>query len=108
MAGFANVDQAIATLAANVDPKRLAGMKATVLFDLSGEGGRQYTAQIDNGRFSLVEKDAPAPDVTIRMKSADFLAMTNGTLNPVAAFMQGRIRVEGDMALAMQLQALFT
>ena len=107
MTGFADVDQAVAALAANVDSKRLAGVKATVLFDLSGEEGRQYTAQIDDGQFTLLEEDAPTPDVTIRMKGADFLAMVNGTLNPIAAFMQGRIRVEGDMALAMQLQALF-
>jgi putative sterol carrier protein len=33
--------------------------------------------------------------------------MLNGDLNPVAAFMQGRLKVEGDMSLAMRLQALF-
>jgi len=34
--------------------------------------------------------------------------MFNGNLNPVSAFMQGRIKVEGDMMQVMRLQALFS
>jgi len=36
-----------------------------------------------------------------------FLGIVNGKINPIAAFMQGRVRVEGDMSVAMRLQSLF-
>jgi putative sterol carrier protein len=34
--------------------------------------------------------------------------MSNGELNAVAAFMQGRIKISGDMSLAMRLQSILT
>jgi putative sterol carrier protein len=37
---------------------------------------------------------------------ADFLAIVNGKLNPQMAFMSGKLKVQGDMGLAMKLQQL--
>ena len=50
---------------------------------------------------------AEAADVTISMKDADFVAMTNGSLNPMSAFAQGKIKVQGNVMLASKLQQLF-
>ncbi|MBE9506994.1 MAG: SCP2 sterol-binding domain-containing protein, partial [Chloroflexi bacterium] len=36
----------------------------------------------------------------------DFVAIANGELNPISAFMQGKVKVSGDMALAMRLQSI--
>lgn len=107
MAGITDAVEALKAVAQRADPKRLAGMNAVIVFDLAGEGGGQWTATIQNGQFSLTEGAKSPANVTFKMKAADFAAIVNGTLNPVAAFMQGRIRVEGDMSIAMQLQALF-
>jgi acyl-CoA dehydrogenase len=35
------------------------------------------------------------------------LGMVNGTLNPMTAFMGGKLKVHGDMSIAMKLQSLF-
>ena len=42
--------------------------------------------------------------MTLSMAGQDLVALSNGELNPVAAFMQGRIKVTGDMSLALRLQ----
>jgi putative sterol carrier protein len=107
MSEFSDVRQAWQALSEHADAAQLGDMNATVVFDLSADGNGQWTAAIVDGDVSIDETTAPSPDVTIRMKGADFLGMMNGALNPVAAFMMGRIRVEGDMALAMRLQGLF-
>jgi len=107
MPEFTTAAQALEALPGSADPQKLAGIDATVLFDLSGEGGGQWTATIADGQLGLVEGAAATPTMTLKMTAADFVAMINGDLNAVAAFMQGRLKVEGDMSVAMRLQTLF-
>ena len=45
-----------------------------------------------------------SPGATITVSSEDWLAMLNGSLNPMQAFMSGKIKLDGDMTLAMSLQ----
>ena len=107
MPEFTDVRQAWQALSEHAEAAQLGDTNATVVFDLSADGNGKRTATIVDGTVSIDETVMPSPDVTIRMKGADFLGMMNGTLNPIAAFMMGKIRVEGDMAVAMRLQALF-
>jgi putative sterol carrier protein len=41
------------------------------------------------------------------MSRDDFMALATGRINPLNAFMQGRIRVQGDIMMATRLQSLF-
>ncbi len=91
-----------------LDPSRLQGMSGVVLFDLSGEGGGKWTLTFAEGKVKVEEGQTATPNVTLSMNASDFLAMANGQLNPVSAFMQGKIRVTGDMAMAMRLQSILT
>jgi hypothetical protein len=49
---------------------------------------------------------APEPKCTVATKDSDAKEMASGKLNPQAAFMAGKMRVQGDMGLAMQLGTL--
>ena len=76
-----------------------SGFDRSVKFDLGSEG----VIVVDGQNVSTT--DAPA-DCTIKMSKDDFEAMAAGELNPTAAFMQGKLKVEGDMSVAMQLSQL--
>lgn len=57
--------------------------------------------------FKLGPGPIPAePTTEIEIASADAQAMQDGSLDPMQAFMSGKIRVTGDMALMMQMQAV--
>jgi putative sterol carrier protein len=72
-----------------------------VTFDF-GDAGKIFL----DGVASKVSAEDAAADTTIKVKLEDFVDMAGGKLDPTAAFMQGKLRVEGDMGVAMQLQGV--
>ncbi|TYO96041.1 SCP2 sterol-binding domain-containing protein [Desulfallas thermosapovorans] len=90
----------------NADPSKMAGVTATYQFKLSGEGGGDYNVVFTDGAAQLNQGVADKPDITIAMEAADFKDLIEGKMDAMSAFMTGKLRVEGDMSLAMRLQAL--
>jgi putative sterol carrier protein len=100
--------EALAALSGSASVEKLKGVNATILFDLSGEERGQWTVTIDDGRVDFKEGSPESPTLTVEAKTEDLKALVKGELNPMAAFMQGRLKVRGDMSTAMQLQKLFS
>ena len=88
-------------------PESIKDINAKILFDLSGEGGGQWVVAIANGQVTTEKATTPNPTVTVNSSVNDYLSIINGELNPMNAFMQGKVKVKGDMALVMKLQSLF-
>jgi putative sterol carrier protein len=89
------------------EPSKAAGIDAVVQFDLSGENGGQYWLKIANQQATVGEGAVENPKMTIKGSADDYAAMASGTLNPMQAFMSGRIKIQGDMGLAMKFMSLF-
>lgn len=47
-------------------------------------------------------------DTIVSVDWSDWEALATGMLDPMSAFMQGKLRIQGDMGLAMQLQTMFS
>jgi putative sterol carrier protein len=93
-------------------PKQFDASKAknanfSIQFDLSGDNGGKWFAKIADGKCDTGQGDIDGPTATIRMDATDYVKMTSGELNPMAAFMSGKVKVEGDLSAVMQLQSLF-
>jgi putative sterol carrier protein len=84
------------------------GLNAVYQFDLSGEGGGKWQVSINNEQCDIKEGVHPSPNVTISMPAQDYLDMVAGKLNPQMAFMSGKLRISGDMGLALRFQGLFS
>ena len=67
--------------------------------------GDEGTVMLDGAARTVSEADAPA-DTTIRVSWDDWQQMAAGQLDGMTAFMMGKLKVEGDMSNAMQLQGL--
>ncbi|NLI69529.1 MAG: SCP2 sterol-binding domain-containing protein [Firmicutes bacterium] len=88
------------------DPAKIKGVDAVFQFELTGDNGGTFHAVVAEGKADIVDAVHDSPNVTIIL-STDVLAdLMDGKLNPTSAFMAGKLKVKGDMALAMKLQAL--
>ncbi|HSA63638.1 MAG TPA: SCP2 sterol-binding domain-containing protein [Nitrospira sp.] len=76
-------------------------------FDLSGAQGGQYIVTIREGACQVKEGRHEDPHVILSMAGEDCVKVLNGELSGPAAAMSGRIRISGDIGLAMQLRMLF-
>jgi putative sterol carrier protein len=81
--------------------KRLdgGGIDGSVKFVIEDEGA----VRIDEAGAAADDADA---DCTVTASAETFEALMAGELDPTAAFMAGRIRIEGDMGMAMRLGSL--
>ncbi len=67
--------------------------------------GDTGAVMLDGNAQAVTEEDGAA-DTTIKVSWDDWQALAGGSLDPMTAFMQGKLRVEGDMSNAMQLQGV--
>ncbi|MFW6136106.1 MAG: SCP2 sterol-binding domain-containing protein [Chloroflexota bacterium] len=108
MPNLETVQQALEALSETAAADKLKGMDATILFDIPGEDGGQWTVTIDDGQVDVQEGATDSPTITVESTAGDLEALVKGDLNPMAAFMQGKLKVKGDISMAMQLQKLFS
>lgn len=80
-----------------------AGLGATLKFDMGDDGVIFIDGRSKPNTVSNENRDA---DCTVGVAMNDLEAMLAGDLAPTTAFMSGKLRVEGDMGVAMKLQSL--
>jgi len=84
-----------------------AGVNAIYQFDLTGDDGGTYHIKVADGGCEVGAGPADSPNITITMAASDYLDMINGKLNPQMAFMGGKLKIKGDMSLALKMQQIF-
>jgi len=72
-----------------------------------GAGGGAWHIQVANQKLTVFEGQAPNPSLSVDMPASDFVLMMHGQLNPMSEFMSGKLKLRGDMSLAMQLLSWF-
>jgi len=94
-------------LPSKLDVEAAEDVDAVYQFDLGGAQGGQYVVTIREGVCQVKEGRHEDPHVILSMTGEDCVRVLNGELSGPAAAMSGRIRISGDVGLAMQLRALF-
>uniref|UniRef100_A0A8D2NQX1 Sterol carrier protein 2 n=1 Tax=Zosterops lateralis melanops TaxID=1220523 RepID=A0A8D2NQX1_ZOSLA len=86
--------------------KKIGGVFAFKVKD--GPGGKEATWVVDvkNGKGSVALNSDKKADCTITMADTDLLALMTGKMNPQTAFFQGKLKISGNMGMAMKLQNL--
>ncbi|MBI5547755.1 MAG: SCP2 sterol-binding domain-containing protein [Deltaproteobacteria bacterium] len=92
-----SLQQIIQDAQAKQHDERLKNVQGSYRFDIEGVGS--YRLEVDRGRVRVQESSEPA-DCVLACEPDDFVRIIEGQQNMLTAYMQGRVRIEGDVALA--------
>ncbi|XP_059166949.1 sterol carrier protein 2-like [Physella acuta] len=101
---FSEIKKALEQDGANIVKK----MKGVFCFKVKGPGNKEgvWVVDVKNGNGAVKFDSADKADTTITMADEDLYNLMLGKLNPQTAFFQGKLKIAGNMGLAMKLKEL--
>jgi putative sterol carrier protein len=99
--------QVIEAMPEYFQPDKAGSTNATIQFDLSGEQAGKWFLKVADGQASASEGQAENPNLTLLADGRDAVKIFTGKMDPTAAFMSGKLKIKGDMGLAMRMQSMF-
>ena len=88
-------------------PEKAANLNAIIQVELTGEDAGDWVLKIANGAITVNPGRDPAPNLTLTIAASDYIALSHGEANPMNLFMAGKIKLQGDMTLAMKFPDMF-
>ena len=103
----AAVEEIFNQMPAQLNADAAKGMNSVIQFNLTGDGGGEWHVAIADGKANVGKGAHGSPNMTMTMAASDYVDMITGKLNGQMAFMSGKLKIAGDMGLAMKMQSLF-
>jgi len=100
---YTDVKETFGQLYNNFNAEAAKGVNAVFQWEILGEGGGSYYMSVKDGTCELNEGKHESPNVRQTMKTEVFLGMVNGEINPMGAFMSGKLKVKGNLMLAQKI-----
>ena len=88
-------------------PEKANGVNAVIQYNLSGEEGGEWIVSIKDGQCTVQKGTSPNANMTLMADAQDYKDVITGKMNPMTAFMNGKLRLAGDLNLAMKLTSFF-
>jgi len=88
-------------------PEKAPGLDAVIQFKFSGPEAGDWFATVKDGKCTTEKGVHPSPKMTLTADSSDYVKIFTGELDGMAAFMQGKLKLAGDLNLAMKLMTMF-
>ena len=89
-------------------PEKAQGVNAMVHFKFTGAEAGEWNAAIADGKCEVVQGAPSKPaTMTLTADSTDYVKIFTGELDGMSAFMQGKLKLGGDLNLAMKLMQMF-
>jgi putative sterol carrier protein len=107
MASQQEVAQLFPAMAERFVPEKAQGVDAVIQFELAGDNGGLYWLKINDGSCTAGEGQIDNARATFKAAADDWYNIATGQSNPMQAFMTGKLKVAGDMGLAMKMQQMF-
>lgn len=89
------------------NPEAAEGVDAVIQYKLSGDEGGDWIITIKDGVCTTAEGEAENPNMTLAAEAQDMKDVLLGKANGMQYFMQGKLKLSGDLNLAMKLTSFF-
>jgi putative sterol carrier protein len=88
-------------------PDKAVGVDAIIQYRLTGEEGGDWIITIKDDKCTVAEGVAEKPTMTMTAEAHDLKDVLTGKANGMQYFMQGKLKLAGDLNLAMKLTTFF-
>jgi len=88
-------------------PEKAQGVDAVIQYRFTGEQAGEWVMTIAGGTCQVAPGTAPNPKLTITAPGQDYVEIALGKLDAMTAFAGGKLKLQGDLALAMKLMGFF-
>ena len=88
-------------------PEKAQGLNAVLQFKFSGSEPGDWYAELQDGTVNVQQGLHPNPKMTLSADSDDYIKLFTGQLDPMQAFMAGKLKLQGDLNLAMKMTQFF-
>ncbi len=89
------------------NPSAAASLDVIYQFHIVGDQAADWYAIVKDGTCQVEKGVHTSPSVALTMADVDWIAMSNGQLNGMTAFMTGKLKASGDIMAAQRIPALF-
>jgi putative sterol carrier protein len=85
-------------------PDKAADIDVTVQVKITGPNGGNWAVTIKNQKLDIKEGTHPSPTLSLEMAETDYIDLINGKMSGEKAFLTGKLRFKGNIALALKLR----
>jgi putative sterol carrier protein len=91
-------------LPARFKPDKAAGIDVIVTVKITGPNGGDWVVRIKNQQLEVEEGTHSSPTLEVAMAETDYMDLVNGKMSGEKAFLTGKLRFKGNIALALKLR----
>lgn len=88
-------------------PEAANGVDTVLQYHLTGEEGGDWIVRIQDGQCTVTDGVAENPNMTLTADAQDYKDVILGKTNAMQAFMSGKLKLAGDLSMAMKLPNFF-
>jgi putative sterol carrier protein len=107
MPRFKSIDDVIDSYPDRFLPDKAEGTDAVVQLKLTGEDGGTYHLVIEDGSLDVREGEHDDPTLTATADAQDWLRLNNGAVSPMSLLMQGKLKFNGSLPMALKFRSMF-
>ena len=88
-------------------PEKARGVDTIMQFHFTGAEPGNWYVVIKDGKLEVHKGVHPSPKLTLSADSGDYIKVFTGQIDPMQAYMAGKLKLSGDLNLAMKMMQFF-